>query len=297
MSEQLELTKVSFNSGGTALTGYLYRPANATGPLPSVVMGTGFGGTQDTPAFTANAKDFASAGFTVLTFDYRGFGESEGEPRQVVRIQDQLADFHAAVAFARSQPGIDPERIAIWGTSLGGGHVVSIAAQDARIAAAVAQIPFNGFPKKVEGRSSEQTRRLLSAMVKDTIRGWFGRAPHYIPAVGDTGELAVMSSPEAKKVIEGMQSKTWRNQAAPRALLEMMRYKPGAVAAQLSMPLLVCIGEFDKETLGDVSGQLAQDAPKGVLKSYPAAHFDFYEPEIRKQVTADQIEFLRKHLT
>jgi hypothetical protein len=62
------------------------------------------------------------------------------------------------------------------------------------------------------------------------------------------------------------------------------------------MPLLVCIGEYDKETLGDVTSQLAEAAPLGELKSYPAAHFDFYKPEFRAQVAADQIDFLRKHL-
>jgi dienelactone hydrolase len=296
MTEQIEKTRVSFQSGKLACIGYLYRPTNESQNLPCVVMCTGFGGTQDTPAFTANARDFAAAGFAALTFDYRGFGESQGEPRQVVRIQNQLADIHAAVQFARVQAGIDPDRIILWGTSLGGGHVISAAAQDPRIAAVVSQIPYNGFPKKVEGRSAEMTRLLLAAMLKDTLRGWFGRPPYYIPAVGDANELAVMSSPQAKNVIEGMESKTWRNQAAPRALFDMMRYKPGDVASRLKMPLLVCIGEYDKETLGDSTIQLVQAAPRGVLKSYPAAHFDFYNPQIRGQVIADQIDFLRQHI-
>lgn len=296
MTEQIKKTRVSFLSGGVECIGYLYRRANSTGMQPCVVMGTGFGGTQDTPSIVANAQAFAVSGFMALTFDYRNFGESQGEPRQVIRIQEQLADFHAAVSFARSQAGIDPDRIALWGTSFGGGHVVTVAASDPRIAAVVAQVPFNGFPKKVEGRSADMTRKLLGAMVKDTIRGWLGQPPYYIRAVGNTGELAVMASPQAVQVIEGMDSKTWRNEVAPRALFEMMRYKPSDWAPQLKMPLLVCVGEFDRESLGENTIELVEKAPRGELKSYPFAHYDIYRPEYRKQVISDQIEFLRKHL-
>jgi alpha-beta hydrolase superfamily lysophospholipase len=267
-----------------------------SGTQPCVVMGTGFGGTQDTPSIIFAAQQFASSGFAALTFDYRHFGESYGEPRQIVRIQGQLADFHAAVGFARSQAGIDPDRIALWGTSLGGGHVVSVAARDPRIAAVVAQVPFNGFPKKVEGRSSEMTRKLLGAMFRDAIRGWFRLSPHYIPSVGNANELAVMASPQAAQLIQGMDSKTWRNEVAPRALFEMMKYKPGDFSSQLQMPLLVCVGEFDRETLGESTIELVQKAPRGELKSYPFAHFDIYLPEFREQVVRDQIEFLRKNL-
>ena len=296
MIDQLEKTRVSFITEGVECIGYLYRKSSASGIQPCVVMGTGFGGTQDTPSIVFTAQKFASSGFAALTFDYRHFGESRGEPRQIVRIQGQLADFHAAIGFARSQTGIDPDRIALWGTSLGGGHVVSVAAKDPRIAAVVAQVPFNGFPKKVEGRSSEMTRKLLGAMVRDAIRGWFGLSPYYIPAVGNTNELAVMASPQAAQVIQGLDSKTWRNEVAPRALFEMMRYKPSDFSPQLKMPLLVCIGEFDRETLGENTTELVQKAPGGELKSYPFAHFDIYLPEFREQVVRDQIEFLRKHL-
>jgi uncharacterized protein len=296
MIEQLEKIRVIFLSGGVKCIGYLYQKANARGLQPCVVMGTGFGGTQDTPSIIANAQKFAASGFAALTFDYRHFGESQGEPRQVIRIQEQLADFHAAVKFARGQTGLDPDRIALWGTSLGGGHVVSVAAKDPRIAAVVAQVPFNGFPKKVEGRSTKMTWKLLAAMMRDSIHGWLGRAPYYIPAVGNPDELAVMASPQAAQIVAGMDSKTWRNEVAPRVLFEMIKYKPSDFAPQLKMPLLVCIGEYDKETLGENTRELVEKASRGELKSYPFSHFDIYRPEFREQVVRDQIEFLRKHL-
>jgi dienelactone hydrolase len=146
-------TKVCFDSGDVTCIGYLYYPTQISATHPCVVLGTGFTGTQDTPSIQAAAERFAANGFAALTFDYQNFGESDGTPRQLIRIQSQQADFHAAIGFARNQAGIDPERIALWGTSLGGGHVIAVAADDPQIAAVVAQIPFNGFPKQVEGRS------------------------------------------------------------------------------------------------------------------------------------------------
>lgn len=261
-----------------------------------MVLATGFTGTQDTPSIQAAAQEFAASGFTALTFDYRNFGESEGSPRQLLSIKRQHEDIHAAVRFARSQTNIDPEQIALWGTSLGGGHVIAVAADDPRIAAVVAQIPFNGFPEKVEGRSSTATLRLLGAMLKDSIRGWFGIQPYYIRAVGSTGELAVMATPQAKQTIETMQSNHWRNEVAPRVLFEMMRYKPSDRANQIKVPVLVCIAENDRETPPQLARQIAENAPYGEVKGYPVTHFEFYRPDMRANVLMDQVNFLRKHL-
>jgi uncharacterized protein len=292
----VEQTKVHFESGGVKCVGHLYHLSDGNKKLACIILGTGFGGTQDTPSIQAVARAFAEAGFAALTFDYRNFGESGGTPRQFIQLEGQHEDFHAAIRWTRNQPQIDPERIALWGTSLGGGHVISVAADDSRIAAVVAQIPFNGFPKQVEGRSAAATLRLLAAMSFDAIRGKLGLPPYYIRAVGTTAELAVMASPQAQETIDAMHSTQWKNQVAPRVLFEMMRYKPSDKAHRLTMPVLVCLAEFDREGPAALGRQLAERAPRGELKNYPYAHFDFYRPEVRAKVVNDQLEFLRKHL-
>jgi dipeptidyl aminopeptidase/acylaminoacyl peptidase len=177
-------SRVTFSSGGEACVGHLRLPSGAQAPVPCVVLATGFSGTQDTPSLLAAADAFVEAGFGSLRFDYRHFGERGGQPRQLIVIEEQLADIAAAVGFARSHPGIDPSRVALWGASLGGGHVVVAASRDPRIAAVVAQSPFNGFPKKVEGRSTASTLRLLGAMTWDAVRGMLGLSPACIPVVG-----------------------------------------------------------------------------------------------------------------
>jgi pimeloyl-ACP methyl ester carboxylesterase len=93
-----------------------------------------------------------------------------------------------------------------------------------------------------------------------------------------------------------MHSVWWRNEVAPRVLFEMMRYKPSDKAPQLTMPVLVCIAEYDREAPGELARQIAERAPRGELRSYPYAHFEFYRPDVRTQVIKDQLDFLRTHL-
>ena len=195
MSEKPKRTRVSFDSGGVELVGYLYHAANADGDAPCVVMGHGFSGTQD--RLFVGAERFAGAGFAALTFDYRSFGKSGCQPRQLVSIKGQLEDWRAAIRFARTLEGVDPGRIALWGSSLGGGHAIVVAAEYPHVAAVVAQIPFNGFPRRVEGRSTLDTLKLLWAMTVDASRGRLGLPPRYIPMVGAPGEVAVTATPEA----------------------------------------------------------------------------------------------------
>ena len=68
-------------------------------------------------------RAFAEAGIDALVFDYRGFGDSDGRAPPGRGVRRQRQDYHAAVAAARHLPGVDPDRIALWGTSYAGGHV------------------------------------------------------------------------------------------------------------------------------------------------------------------------------
>ncbi|GAA2680357.1 alpha/beta hydrolase [Nonomuraea recticatena] len=288
-------TKVSFTAAGVRCAGYLYLPTGS-GPVPCVVLCHGFSGTMD--RLFDYAERFAAEGFASLVFDYRSFGESDGEPRQVPDIDGQLVDVRAAVAFARAHERIDPGKVLLWGNSLGGAHVITVAASDPRIAAVVAQIPFNGFPKKVEGRSTGETLRLLGAIVWDAIRGKVGLRPAYIPMVGRPGELAVTATPEADQHIQtltGGGKTLWRNSVAPRGLLQMMRYRPAEAAARLTCPLLVCVAAEDRETPLENSRVLADRAPQGELRVYPGSHFTFYtDLSFRDRVVTDQVDFYRR---
>ncbi|MCM5680430.1 alpha/beta fold hydrolase [Schlegelella sp. S2-27] len=119
---------MQFTVDGLSCAAQLWLPQRPR-PVPAVVLANGFSGTQDwiVPQF---ASRFAEAGVAALAFDYRHLGRSAGEPRQLIDPRRQRADVRAALAFLRTQPAVDARRVALWGTSLGGSHVVEVAACD-----------------------------------------------------------------------------------------------------------------------------------------------------------------------
>ncbi|MEV4063648.1 alpha/beta hydrolase [Nonomuraea dietziae] len=131
-----ERRKISFESGGTRCVGYLHLPENLAEKVPCVVLCHGFSGTMD--RLYPHAERFAAAGLAALVFDYRNFGESGGQPRQFVDVSGQQDDLRGAIGFARSAQEIDADRILLWGNSLGGGHVISVAADDPGVSCASA---------------------------------------------------------------------------------------------------------------------------------------------------------------
>lgn len=300
-------TRVSFDSEGAACAGYLYLPEDAGARVPCVVMANGFSGTMDwiLPAF---AERFAAAGFGVLIFDYRHLGESEGLPRQLIDVRKQRTDLRMAVALARTCEGIDPARIALWGTSLGGSHVVALAARDARIAAVVCNMPaldaLRGANIAEKMRRAQMSRlqllgstaRLVGAAAVDAVRGVLGLSPRYIEVYGRPGE-AFFTDPALagrfRTVAEN--SPTWENRVAPRFLFEAPRYRDGTME-RIEVPLLVSLASEDVEVSSAFVKEKASKAPRAEIKEYPTDHFEMYHGAVFEQVAADQIDFLRKHL-
>ena len=246
----VNVRELFFDSGGQRCVADLYLPDDAPGLLPCVVMAHGGSGTKRL-GLPKYAQKFAARGMAVLVFDYRHFGASAGEPRQLIDIEEQRADYHAAISCARTQPGIDPDRIALWGTSLSGGHVLAVAARDAKLAAVVSQVPMiDGWHR---GRKLEQRldrdilRRTLqfTAAVRDVARARLGLSPLLVPVVAGPGALAVFTEPEAKTTFDalGGEATGWRNELAPRFLLPPAALRKGQRPANCCAALGVLGGQ------------------------------------------------------
>jgi fermentation-respiration switch protein FrsA (DUF1100 family) len=151
----MERRNVEFMSDGSLCRAWLYTPDDIAGKRSAgIVMAHGFSGVKemDLPRF---AERFAAAGFTTLVFDYRSFGESEGEPRGQLFPHHQIEDYRNAVTFLSLQPEVDPDRIGVWGTSFSGGHVLHLGAFDRRLRAVVSQVPARSEYERLTRQSRE----------------------------------------------------------------------------------------------------------------------------------------------
>jgi pimeloyl-ACP methyl ester carboxylesterase len=263
-------------------------------------MAHGFGGTKDS-GLLPYAEAFAQAGLDVVLFDYRGFGESSGEPRQLAWPPHHRDDYRAAVEFARGLEGVDPERIVLWGTSWSGGHVVYLAAEDHRIAAVISQTPdLDGIRTLREiGRYAGlgQQLRVSWLGIQDAVRSLRGQRPLMIPTVGRPGEAAAMSSEESVPGMEAIAGPTWRNEVTGRAVFAEWFNRPITRMDELRSPILVQIADGDS-VAPPAAARAAAWRAKGYVQvhEYPCLHFDIYVGEWRERAIADQLRFLRRHL-
>ncbi len=287
---------VQFASGDDRISAWLYRPASI-GPAPLLVMAHGLGGVR-TMRLGAYAERFSAAGYACLVFDYRNFGDSEGRPRQLLDIGMQLADWAAALAFARTLDGIDHNRIGLWGTSFGGGHVIATAARLPGIAAAVAQCPFT------DGVASARTLSLLIFLrvgvraARDMIASRLGKPPVMVPAAGKPGEVALMNAPDVypgfmRLVPEGQ---AVPNEVAARLAMKLITYRPGRMTAKITCPILFCVCESDSVAPAAPTLRYAAKAPRGEVRLYPEGHFAIYVDDALERAVADQLAFLDRHL-
>lgn len=260
-----------------------------------VVMAHGFCCVRD-QALPAYAEAFAAAGHSALVFDYRGFGDSEGEPRQVIDIRGQQADYRTAVAWARQQPEV--QRVVLWGTSFSGGHVIEVAATDPSIAAVIAQVPFADGRARAGVLPKRTFLRILANAVLDEVGGRLGRAPRLVPAIGDPGAYAALTAPAGVAAFRRVtpDGSRWRNAFAARAVLHVARWRPGRRAAGLSMPLLVVVARADATVPPAPAVAMAHEAAQGELLSYDVQHFDVYEGAALTRVAADEVAFLSRAL-
>lgn len=285
--------ELSFRSGDEACAATLHRPANpAVGDVPCVVLAAGVSQTRR-DGFPRFAERFAQAGFAALTFDFRHLGDSEGEPRQLIDFKRQRADLAGAIAFARTLSSVDPDRVAVWGFSFGGGHAVHVAARDNQLAAAIALCPFaDGLAFTLAG-DVRNNLRLMGAAGRAVLT----RRPIRMPVTAQPGELVLFTQPEASLGFEAVRAKdsAWRNVILAKPSQPAVRIRPARGARSVRCPLLVGLGSNDTMVPARPIRRLAEQAPNGRLHHYPGGHFDGFLDHF-EDVADDHIAFLTRHL-
>jgi uncharacterized protein len=289
---------VDFRSGDSFCSAWLYLPDTASeAPVPVVVMGHGLGATREM-GLAPYAERFAAAGLAVLVFTYRHLGDSGGQPRQVLSMTKQLADWDAALKYAAGIPEVDRGRVAVWGSSLGGGHAIAVAARHPELRAAVAQCPFTDGPASAGALGVRESLVLFSFVVRDFLAAVRGKEPVCIPVAAAPGRPGLMTAPDA---LPGMLAllpvgQEWVNRAAARSVVSLIRYRPGRSAKRIAAPILICVSATDSVAPPMQTERYARQAPRGDVRLYAAGHFDFYLGEAFDQLVYEQTAFLVSHL-
>lgn len=252
------------------------------------------------PPFAAR---FQEAGFAVLLYDNRNWGDSDGEPRQESNPALQQTDYHDAFNYAITLPGVDPERIAFWGTSFSGGNVIYAAAIDKRIKAAVVQAP------SVSG----ETRSLafadrIPALFEDRARITAGALRGTVPCIASNLEEARAGTApvlfpdlhayESYRKIYGCGGR-WENWVTEQTQLHMLKFEPQAMIHRIApTPFLMVIpgNDVTVRTSSQLEAFGKAREPKQMLFLDGAGHFDVYEGECFERNISCQIEFLKTHL-
>lgn len=287
---------VSFASGADSCAGWLFLPDGVENP-PVVILGHGLGATREM-GLDAFAERFAQAGIAALAFTYRHFGDSTGQPRQLLSIKRQLADWDAAIAHVKTRTDVDPSRIAVWGSSFGGGHAIIVASRHPELRAAVSQCPFTDGLASARALGPAGTMRLLPTVAADVLAAVRRRDPVLITLAGAPGEKALMTAPDALPGYHALvpDDVSFVNEVAARVAPTITWHRPGKAAKRVSMPILFCICDHDSVTPPEETLAFAASAPHGEIKQYDAGHFDIYLGAPFEAVVADQIEFLTRHL-
>lgn len=290
--------RVTFPSSGTEIVGYHYSPTTQTGNVPAVIVAHGLGGLQ-TSRIMPFAERFAQAGYHAMTFDYRFWGQSAGTPRNVIDVKDQQDDYRAAIGFIKQLPGVDPDRIVLWGTSLSGGHVLSIGADNLPgVVGIIAQCPFVSGPVTVSALPPLSVPGLTVVGADDDARAALDQPRLYIPLANYTGEYGALTQTGALEGYEFVQptSPPPGNVMTGSFITELPFYNPDLVAAAGKAPTFIGVGTTDNITPNPPAIALATQM-QAELREYNGGHFSvYYGASNFEQVVSDETAFLLKNV-
>jgi fermentation-respiration switch protein FrsA (DUF1100 family) len=282
---------------GDAIEAWVYLP-EGRGPHPAVVMAHGIGGIK-AGGLAPFAERFRNEGFAAIAFDYRNFGGSGGQPREVLSVPRQREDYSTVIGWAAGQPYVDPHQIIAWGTSFAGMHVLELAVSDTRLAAAVAQAPLTDGLAAARMSEPRNGIRIFGLALLDQLGSLFGRQPIYIPGHGRPGDLSIGATPDGpfgEKLMTPKDGTQWHDHVAARSLLSFSWRRPVRRAASVRVPFLLVVPEADTIAPVPAALETARRAPGAELFRSAGGHYDVYEGGAGfADVMRTEVDFLHRH--
>lgn len=288
---------------GTVLRGRYYVTQNQMEThdrAPLILVIGGFGSVVAVRNYVF-AEMFAAAGYSVLIYDHRNFGLSDGAIRHEIDPSMQISDIRDAITFAQTLPHVDSEKIGVWGSSLGGGHALVIGATDHRVKCIVAQVPFvSGNQTLARLVRADFQPQMQESFAADRLARMNGETPIMLPVVSaDPMGPAALPTHDAWTFINNYihEDPSWKNEVTLRSMESVTGYEPGIYAPLITpTPLLVIAGKYDSITPPDLALDLYERAchPKK-LKLINGGHFSPYDTHLDEAMSS-AIEWFDEYL-
>ena len=299
--------QVEFYSEGTKIVGVLNMP-EGDGPHPLLAMAGGWCYVKEI-VMPTYAAELAKVGCATLRFDYRNFGESSGERRQHIDPYRQIEDYRNALSYAATLPGVDTNRLGIWGISYSGGHALILAGIDSRVKCAVSVIPvIDGYEsmRLVHGYGKGRFSRLEKALLEDRERRARGEKESFIPhnVPDPEAEMCVWPFESSYKFFSSARetfAPNYDRLATAESTELLMQYTvTGHLHRILNTPIQMLVVEGDTHTPWDLQVKAFNAIPSNnkeltVMKS--VTHIGLYSSvDFQTQAGKRNAEFVRRHL-
>ncbi len=284
---------LDFYSKGTRCAAWFYLPDTDQKP-PIIVMAHGLGGTRKLRLYEY-AERFAGAGYACFLFDYRNYGDSDGNKRQIVNVRMQLEDWKNAIECIKKDSRVDAEKLLIFGTSFSGGHAVWLSAHRDDVKAAVVQCPYTNTLATIRAVGLPYILRKAPFVIADVLTCVTGYHPVMLKlsTFPGTGENAFMEADRetTERFVDGAD---YINEAPARTLLEFVKYSLGKFFKDVKNPIYVAA--YTKDTLApaDKTIRLAKRAKNVTCKQYDCGHFNIYLHPFFEEVIDEYVRFYDK---
>ncbi|WP_210236003.1 MULTISPECIES: alpha/beta hydrolase [unclassified Mesorhizobium] len=260
--------RVEFKSSGYTIRGVLTRPDGAQGDVPLVVLAGGWCYTKEI-VLPHYAKAFLEIGCATLAFDYRNFGESEGDLRQNLNPWEQIEDIRNAVSFAETLEGVDPRRIGLMGISYAGGHAIITGAIEPRLAFVISAVPVvDGYLTLRRCHGEMRFAELLRLVAEDRNNRYAGKAGATIPQspkADPAKELTAWPFPHIYSgfmAIKEKEAPLHEHWTTIESVEWLLRYQAKPYAERIyETPVLVAIAKGDNITSSDLEIEMFNAIP------------------------------------
>jgi uncharacterized protein len=289
--------QISFYSEGVRLAGDLFLPDDLKRgeTRAGIVLCHGYTGVRNL-YLPDIANVFTDAGYVVLTFDYKGWGDSDG-PKSRLSPYGRVIDSQAALTWLGAQPMVDADRLGIYGTSYGGATVVWVAAVDQRVKCVVSVVGIGHGQRWMRSvRRPDEYHDLLERSAADRVQCVMTGASEFV----DRSEILLPDRQSAELAAAARRGNPGAVSEIPLEFIDdTLGFHPEWVVDRIApRPVLFITTDNDRLVPQDESEALYRNAgePKRLVVLRGVGHYEVYTGEAFRQVMAPTLGWFQQYL-